>query len=78
MSSTNGPILTRPCSSADSMARSLRWAERCRARLVDLRSRALPDVTVTNVFPGFTDTDMLAGVDAPKDTAEAVVREVAR
>lgn len=33
-------------------------------------------ITVVNAFPAGIDTDMLAGVDAPKDTPEAVVRDV--
>ena len=33
-------------------------------------------ITVLNAFPAGIDTDMLAGVDAPKDSAEDVVRDV--
>ncbi|MBI4265582.1 MAG: tRNA guanosine(34) transglycosylase Tgt [Acidobacteria bacterium] len=33
---------------AASMARSVRWAERCRRRLLELRSKPVADVTVTN------------------------------
>ncbi len=33
-------------------------------------------ITVVNAFPAGIDTDMLAGVDAPKDTPQAVVQDV--
>lgn len=33
-------------------------------------------VQVNNAFPAGIDTDMLAGVDAPKDSPEAVVRDI--
>lgn len=33
-------------------------------------------ITVVNAFPAGIDTDMLAGVDAPKDTPQAVVHDV--
>ncbi|WP_090206698.1 hypothetical protein [Yoonia litorea] len=33
-------------------------------------------IQVINAFPAGIDTDMLAGVDAPKDSPDAVVRDV--
>ena len=60
--SRRGPFYSASKAAATMMASAMREA---------LRDR---DLTVTNVFPGFTDTDMLAGQDVPKsrprDTAE--------
>jgi len=44
---------------------------------MSLRAYLRPkNIQVINAFPAGIDTDMLAGVDAPKDSPEAVVRDV--
>ncbi|MEM9969415.1 MAG: SDR family NAD(P)-dependent oxidoreductase [Pseudomonadota bacterium] len=44
---------------------------------MSLRAYLRPQgIQVINAFPAGIDTDMLAGVDAPKDSPEAVVRDV--
>ncbi|MBO9436914.1 SDR family NAD(P)-dependent oxidoreductase [Ruegeria sp. R13_0] len=44
---------------------------------MSLRAYLRPkDIQVINAFPAGIDTDMLAGIDAPKDNPEAVVRDI--
>ena len=59
---------------ADSMRRSLRWAERCRARLLALRAGGLPGIVATN--PGQAQFGIIQGGVFPElrqESAEGTV-----
>jgi queuine tRNA-ribosyltransferase len=60
---------------AESMRRSARWAERCRARLIDLRAGGAPDVIVSN--PGQAQFGIVQGGIYPDLRAESAERTVA-
>lgn len=65
-------FVSAPGFSAYNASKAAAWS-----MAMSLRAYLRPKgIDVVNAFPAGIDTDMLAGVDAPKDTAQDVVRDV--
>lgn len=65
-------LVSAPGFSAYNASKAAAWS-----MSMSLRAYLRPmGITVVNAFPAGIDTDMLAGVDTPKDTPEAVAQDV--